>query len=46
MMSGSGPTVFGLFSERKAAESVYHVLRQTYPDTILTDFSAAGLTEP
>lgn len=46
VMSGSGPTVFGLFSEHKAAEAVCYVLKQTYADTILTDFSAAGLTEP
>lgn len=46
IMSGSGPTVFGLFSEQKAAETVYHALKKTYLDTILTDFSVSGLTEP
>lgn len=35
-MTGSGPTMFGLFSERKAAEAAYTALKTQYPDTFLT----------
>lgn len=45
VMSGSGPTVFGLFSEEETAASVYRVLKARYQDTILTNFSTAALTE-
>lgn len=35
-MTGSGPTMFGLFSERSAAEAAYSGLKDRYPDTFLT----------
>jgi len=34
-MSGSGPTVFGLFAEETAARQAADILRQTYPQTYL-----------
>ena len=35
-MTGSGPTVFGIFTDIKQAESCYQVLKQQYSDTYLT----------
>ncbi len=35
-MTGSGPTVFGLFEDPAAAKAVYETLRPVYPDTFLT----------
>lgn len=35
-MTGSGPTMFGLFSEKPAAEAAYAALKTRYPDTFLT----------
>jgi len=35
-MSGSGPTMFGLFTEENKALSVYRRLRKEYPETFLT----------
>lgn len=35
-MTGSGPTVFGIFAERSSAEQAYHRLKAVYPDTFLT----------
>lgn len=35
-MSGTGPTVFGLFHSRDAAESAYALLREDYQETFLT----------
>ena len=32
MMSGSGPTVFGLFTEEEAAKKAYEHCKQCYPD--------------
>lgn len=40
LMSGSGPTVFGLFSEQETAERAMKVLGDRYPDHIIC------LTEP
>lgn len=34
-MSGSGPTVFGIFSERSTAKEAAEILRKTYPQTYL-----------
>ena len=36
-MSGTGPTVFGLFSRREAAEGAYARLREDYQETFLTE---------
>ena len=36
IMSGSGPTVFGLFSNRKKAKAAHDSLCRTYRDTFLT----------
>lgn len=36
MMSGSGPTVFGLFAEKTRAAQAAEKLRQAYPETFLT----------
>lgn len=35
-MSGSGPTVFGLFDDLDSARTAYEELRGAYPDTFLT----------
>ena len=35
-MTGSGPTVFGLFADATLAENAYKQLKQTYADTFLT----------
>lgn len=35
-MTGSGPTMFGLFSEKTAAEAAFFALKQNYTDTFLT----------
>lgn len=40
LMSGSGPTVFGLFSEREKAQRAMTVLQDRYPENIIC------LTEP
>lgn len=36
-MSGTGPTVFGLFDEAGRARSAWEELRQTYRDTLLSE---------
>jgi 4-diphosphocytidyl-2-C-methyl-D-erythritol kinase len=36
-MSGSGPTVFGLFINRNMAETAYLHLRQQYAETFMTE---------
>ena len=36
-MTGSGPTMFGLFSDEIAAEAAYSSLKQHYADTFLTE---------
>lgn len=36
IMSGSGPTVFGIFEEETAAKRAYQNMRQNYPETFLT----------
>lgn len=38
VMSGSGPTVFGLFSNANSAQQAYLTLKTHYDDTFLTDF--------
>lgn len=38
VMSGSGPTTFGLFQKEKAAQAAYAALRKTFPETYLTKF--------
>ena len=34
-LSGTGPTVFGIFDDEHLAQEAYEVLRETYPDTFL-----------
>ncbi len=36
VMSGSGPSVFGIFRKKEQAEQAYHALKATYTDTFLT----------
>lgn len=36
-MSGSGPTVFGIFEECRIAEQAFQILKQTYPQTYLAE---------
>ena len=36
MMSGSGPTVFGIFHDQKRAETAFDTLRAQFPKTYLT----------
>lgn len=42
IMSGSGPSVFGLFDSRAAAKVCWTVLAESYEETFLTQFSPAG----
>ena len=35
-MSGSGPTVFGLFDQESAAQEAVALLKESYPETFLT----------
>lgn len=42
IMSGSGPSVFGLFDNQTAAEACKAVLAEHYEETFLTNFSPAG----
>lgn len=42
IMSGSGPTVFGLFADKQRAEYTKQLLAQTYQEVFLTDFCRAG----
>ena len=35
-MSGSGPTVFGIFREQETAQAAANELRQNYADTFVT----------
>lgn len=37
IMSGSGPTVFGVFEEKEAAERAYQVMQQRYQETFLAE---------
>ncbi len=37
-MTGSGPTVFGLYRDQSAAETAYEVLKDRYEQTYLTKF--------
>ena len=45
LMSGSGPTTFGIFVDPDEAQSEYDQLKTLYPDTFMTDFSKTGLDE-
>ena len=36
-MTGSGPTMFGLFADRTAADAAYSALKRHYTDTFLTN---------
>ncbi len=42
IMSGSGPSVFGLFDSLPAAQAARSALLVRYPETWVTDFSAAA----
>lgn len=44
-MSGTGPTVFGLFDDLEAARFAFEVLRETYRDVSLTDTRQNPLME-
>ncbi|MCX6724688.1 MAG: hypothetical protein NTV20_01140 [Candidatus Shapirobacteria bacterium] len=35
LMSGSGPTVFGIFENRKEALKAYEVIKKDFPKTYL-----------
>lgn len=37
VMSGSGPTTYGLFHMRETAETAYETLKKAFPDTHLTE---------
>ncbi|MBQ7542487.1 MAG: 4-(cytidine 5'-diphospho)-2-C-methyl-D-erythritol kinase [Clostridia bacterium] len=43
MMSGSGPTVFGVFRARENAEACAEELRRTIPDVFVCDPAPAGV---
>ncbi len=43
-MSGTGPTVFGLFAEEEAARKAWQSLRALYQDTFLTRPAGSGRT--
>ncbi|MCD8356907.1 MAG: 4-(cytidine 5'-diphospho)-2-C-methyl-D-erythritol kinase [Clostridia bacterium] len=42
IMSGSGPSVFGLFDDRAAAENAKALLAESYAETFLTNFCDSG----
>lgn len=42
-LSGSGPTVFGLFADVPAAQNAAAVLQKDYPECIVTAFADRGL---
>jgi len=42
-MTGTGPSVFGLFDNETAAKAAYARLKQTYPETFLTKNHSAPL---
>ena len=42
IMSGSGPSVFGLFPDHDQAQQTCTILSKQYEETFLTDFSCAG----
>lgn len=42
IMSGSGPSVFGLFDDQAVAEACKAALEEQYEETFLTNFSPAG----
>ena len=42
IMSGSGPSTFGLFTTKEQAQSACEELAKTYAETFLTDFSSAA----
>lgn len=42
IMSGSGPSVFGLFDDQTAAENAKALLAQSYAETFLTNFCHSG----
>lgn len=42
IMSGSGPTVFGVFEQKEAAERAYRAMRQCYSETFLTETVTEG----
>ena len=37
-MTGSGPTVFGLYRDEAAAQAAYEALKDDYAQTFLTQF--------
>ena len=43
MMSGSGPTVFAFFSDKKKAKKCANILRKQYLQTHLTSISNKGV---
>ncbi|MGN0520852.1 MAG: 4-(cytidine 5'-diphospho)-2-C-methyl-D-erythritol kinase, partial [Candidatus Fimenecus sp.] len=43
LMSGSGPTVYGLFSDRKSAESCAAELKQQFPETVCCETVGRGV---
>lgn len=45
LMSGSGPSTFGIFVDPDEAQEAYDKLKEQYPDTFMTDFSKTSLDE-
>ena len=43
LMSGSGPTVYGLFSDRKGAESCAAELKRHFPETVCCETVGCGV---
>jgi len=43
-MTGTGPSVFGLFEDEQVARAAYEQLKQTYPETFLTKNRSELLT--
>lgn len=43
LMSGSGPTVYGLFSDRKSAETCAAELKRQFPETVLCETVGRGV---
>ena len=45
VMSGSGPTVFGIFSEKEKAEDAYNKLSKKYDNVYLCKPAKQGIIE-
>ena len=43
LMSGSGPSVYGVFHSKSKAESCFENIKKIYPETFLCNFISHGV---